>query len=169
MTDDMPHTLTDTLTEAIGVLTRREVEARILAPLIAALCARFGEDAVLPVVRETIIAIAREQGAALARANGDSADAFADTLCHWTRDNALEIEVIERGPTRLHFDVTRCRYAEMYRALGIEDLGALLSCNRDNALIEGFNPAARLERAQTILGGAPRCTFRYEFPAPLED
>ncbi|MBC7157513.1 MAG: L-2-amino-thiazoline-4-carboxylic acid hydrolase, partial [Rhodobacteraceae bacterium] len=122
-----------------------------------------------PVVRDTIVAIAREQGAALAEANGDTADAFAGTLRHWTRDDALTIEVLEQGPTRLHFDVTRCRYAEMYRALGIADLGALLSCNRDNALIEGFNPGARLERAQTILGGAPCCTFRYEFPAPPDD
>lgn len=36
------------------------------------------------------------------------------------------------------FNVTRCRYAEFYRALGLAELGAVFSCNRDAALIEGF-------------------------------
>jgi hypothetical protein len=49
----------------------------------------------------------------------------------------------------------------MYRALGIPELGAILSCNRDAALIEGFNPAVQLERTQTLMGGATHCDFRY--------
>ena len=53
----------------------------------------------------------------------------------------------------------------MYRALGIPELGAVLSCNRDAALIEGFNPAIRLTRTQTIMQGAPCCDFRYAGPA----
>lgn len=159
MAEDLP----DRLTQTIGVLTRRETEARILAPLLRALIEEFGADKVLPVVKETIETLAREQGAALAAEHGDDAEAFLDTLQFWTRDGALEIEVLEQGGGRLHFDVTRCRYAEMYRALGIPELGAILSCNRDFALVEGFNPDARLTRDQTILGGAPRCTFRYDF------
>ena len=66
----------------------------------------------------------------------------------------------------MDFNVTRCRYAELYRALGIAHLGAKLSCNRDFALIEGFNPKASLERQQTIMAGASCCTFRYRFPEP---
>jgi hypothetical protein len=50
----------------------------------------------------------------------------------------------------------------MYRALGVPELGALLSCNRDAALIEGFNPAVKLTRTQTIMNGASFCDFRYE-------
>ncbi len=34
----------DTLNEAIGVLTRREVEARVLAPVIECLGDEFGRD-----------------------------------------------------------------------------------------------------------------------------
>jgi hypothetical protein len=49
----------------------------------------------------------------------------------------------------------------MYHALGIMELGGLLSCNRDYALIEGFNPEVRLRRTQTIMDGAPFCDFRY--------
>ena len=147
---------------AVGVLTRREIEARILAPVVDALGRRFGRDEVMAIVRDVIVGIAREQGRALAEARGDSSLAgFAGALEPWTRDGALEIEVLEQTEARLSFDVTRCRYAEMYRALGIPELGAVLSCNRDAALIEGFNPKATLERSETIMQGAARCPFRY--------
>lgn len=151
---------------AVGVLTRREIEARILAPVVDALGARFGRDEVVAVVREVIVNLAREQGRAMAAARGDnSLTAFAGTLEPWTRDDALRMEVHEQSDARLSFDVTRCRYAELYRALGIPELGAVLSCNRDAALIEGFNPDVRFARTQTIMQGAPCCDFRYNRPS----
>jgi hypothetical protein len=86
---------------------------------------------------------------------------FHDALERWTANDALRLTVHEMDETALSFDVTRCRYAEMYRALGIEELGAILSCNRDGALIEGFNPDVTLRRTQTLMGGATHCDFRY--------
>ncbi len=163
--DTAPDTPPDTLTQAIGVLTRREVEARILAPLVDALCREFDRDRVLDILRETIVGLARDQGAQLARQFGRDGRGFRRSLEAWTRGGALEIEVLAEDDTRLDFDVRRCRYAEMYHALGIPELGRILSCNRDFALIEGFAPGARLTREQTILEGAPCCTFRYRFPA----
>ena len=67
----------------------------------------------------------------------------------------------EQTDERLSFDVTRCRYAEMYRTLGIPELGDVLSCNRDAALIEGFNAGVTLTRTGTIMQGASCCDFRY--------
>lgn len=160
MSDDFP----DTLTQTIGVLLRRETEARILAPIIDALAEEFDRDCVVAIVRDVVVNLAQKQGAALAAEYGAGPDAFLETLAFWTKDGALEIEVLEQSDTKLDFDVKRCRYAEMYRALGIEDLGATLSCNRDYAMVEGFNPDAKLTRDQTILGGAECCTFRYKFP-----
>jgi hypothetical protein len=151
----------------IGVLKRREIEARILLPVIEALGAEFGRERVLEIVRRTIIGIARQQGAALAeQMNGSGLTEFRDSLAVWTQDRALELDVLEQSEQRLAFNVTRCRYAEMYRALGIPELGALLSCNRDFALIEGFNPDVTLTRTQTIMGGASFCDFRYERETP---
>ncbi|MCB0091490.1 MAG: hypothetical protein KDE54_26550, partial [Caldilineaceae bacterium] len=60
----------DTLNERIGVLTRREAEARILKPIIDALGEAFGREAVLDVVRRTIIQVAQEQGDQLAENMG---------------------------------------------------------------------------------------------------
>ncbi len=158
---------------AVGVLTRREIEARILAPVIDALGARFGRDEVVAVVREVIGGLAREQGRAMAEARDDaSLTSFAGTLGPWQQDGAMQLRVIAQAPGQFDFDVTRCRYAEMYQALGIPELGEVLSCQRDGALIEGFNPEVTLERTQTIMQGAPYCNFRYRVggdPATRDD
>ena len=152
----------DTLNARIGVLTRREVEARLLAPLVDALSGAFGREQVVAVLRDAIIRIAQEQGAHLAQSmGGDSLNEFAASLKFWTQDNALEIDVLAQDGERFDFNVTRCRYAELYRSLGIPELGAVLSCNRDWALIQGFNDDIKLERTQTIMGGAACCDFRY--------
>ena len=69
--------------------------------------------------------------------------------------------MLEQSDQRFSFNVTRCRYAELYRGLGIPELGAVLSCNRDFSLIEGFNSQVTLTRTQTIMEGAPFCDFRF--------
>ena len=107
--------------------------------------------------------LSRTQGAELSKKYGSGVDSFLETLQFWTQDGALEIDVLEKNEKKLDFDVTRCKYAEMYNALGIQDLGALLSCNRDAAMIEGFNPKASLYRKTTIMSGGKCCTFRYTF------
>jgi len=155
-------TPSDNLNAKIGVLTRRDVEARILSPVIEALGESFGRDQVLSVVRSTIVKIAREQGADLSNLMGNnSLQHFSETLQFWTRDDALKIEEIEASEDVLSFNVTRCCYAELYDSLGIRDIGTIFSCARDFALIEGFNPDVTLTRTQTIMEGAPFCDFRY--------
>ncbi len=147
---------------AIGVLKRREIEARILAPMLEAMMEEFGKERVLEIARETIICIARQQGEELTRRlNGNDLERFAGSLDDWKKDDAMQTEMLEQTEDKLFFNVVRCRYAEMYRDLGIPELGALLSCNRDAALIEGFNPNVSLARTQTIMQGASFCDFRY--------
>ncbi len=146
----------------IGVLKRREIEARILAPLLEALGREFGRERMLAVARDVIIRIAREQGDQLAQAvGGRTLGQFAGALDLWKKDDALQIAVLEQSEQRFSFNVTRCRYAELYQALGIPELGAVLSCNRDFSLIEGFNPEVKLTRTQTIMEGAAFCDFRF--------
>lgn len=145
----------------VGVLRRRETEARIVAPLLERLADEYGEG-VYEVARGVVVDVARRQGAALAeRVGGDSLPEFAVGLGAWSADGALETDVVELNDAAFAFDVTRCRYAEMYRSSGLEDLGASLSCDRDGALIEGFNPNVEFERTQTNMSGADRCDFRF--------
>ncbi len=146
----------------IGVLKRREIEARIVAPLLQALGREFGRERVLDMAAAVIEGAAREQGEELAVAvGGRTLVHFAKSWEAWARDGALQIDILERTEDRLSFNVTRCRYAEMYRALGVSELGALLSCNRDFALVQGFNREVTLRRTQTIMDGYAFCDFRY--------
>jgi L-2-amino-thiazoline-4-carboxylic acid hydrolase len=147
----------------LPLLDQRELEARIVGPLIRAFAAELGQERALEVVRDVIAGLARESGAELAQALGErTLDAFARSLGRWCENGALEIDILEQTPGELSFNVTRCRYAEMYRALGMAELGSSLSCQRDFALAEGFNPAIQLTRTQTIMGGAAYCDFRFQ-------
>lgn len=146
----------------LPLLQQREIEARVVGPVVRAFAEEVGHDRAVEVVAGVIRRLAREGGADLARALGESSlEAFARSLDRWREGGALEIDILEQSPERLSFNVTRCRYAEMYRALGLADLGASLSCQRDFALAQGFNPEIALTRTQTIMEGAPFCDFRF--------
>ena len=80
----------------------------------------------------------------------------------WTANNALETETLMMEEKRYDYNVTRCRYAEMYRELDMQDLGFIVSCGRDFNFPAGFNKNMKLTRTQTIMQGASHCDFRYE-------
>ena len=153
----------------LPLLEQREIEARIVGPLVRAFEKEIGQERTLTIVAEVIRGLARESGADLARLLGEQTlEAFAQSLDRWRENGALELDLLEQSPTRLAFNVTRCRYAEMYRALGLADLGASLSCQRDFTLAQGFNPAIELTRTQTIMEGAPFCDFRFRLAESSE-
>lgn len=150
----------------LTLLQQREIEARIVGPIIQAVRAELGEEKTLALLRRVISELARQSGANLAAQLGEATlTAFSGSLDRWKEGGALEFELLERTEERLSFNVTRCRYAEMYRALGLADLGSSLSCQRDFSLIEGFNPTIHLTRTQTLMEGAPCCNFRFEGPS----
>ncbi|AQZ53658.1 L-2-amino-thiazoline-4-carboxylic acid hydrolase [Martelella mediterranea] len=147
----------------IPIIEQRRIEANVLASVYQELKARRGEGEARSVIGDAVTRAAIRQGESFAGELDHPAD-FADfsaILPNWTAGGALEMTVLEAGPETLSFNVTRCRYAEMYRAMGLGDIGDLLSCNRDGAFCEGFNPKMKLRRTQTIMSGASHCDFRY--------
>jgi hypothetical protein len=146
----------------IGILTRREIEARIAGPLIKAFMKETGEERGLEIVEEVIVSLAKESGALLREfVGGDGLEDFAKGMGLWSQDDAVAFDIVEMTAEKITMNVTRCRYAEMYKELGMEDLGFTLSCGRDFAMVEGFNPEIKLERTQTIMEGADHCDFRF--------
>lgn len=148
----------------VPVLVKRRLQAEVIGPLFAAMVAEIGREGAEAILDRAVRTAAISEGEGFRAAIGDTDDvvgAFVDLFELWTRGGALEIEVLEASPDRFDFNVTRCRYAEMYREMGLGDIGHLMSCNRDAAFVEGFDPDLRLERDQTIMKGAPCCTFRY--------
>jgi hypothetical protein len=146
----------------LSLLRQREIEARILKPVVDAMAAEFGREAVLRNLAQTIRQLAREHGESLAMQEGRSdMEAFRNVVSLWRRDNALELTVLQSDDRRYDFNVTRCRFAEMYRRLDMQDLGPILSCSRDECLCSGFNAKLTLTRTHTIMEGADHCDFRF--------
>jgi len=158
----MSSSTSQTPSPALTLLQRREIEAKIVGPLIRGFAAEIGSEKAIEIVRRVIVNLAHEAGANLASELGEaSLAAFARGLDRWKEGGALEIDILEQSEDRLDFNVTRCKYAEMYRALGLADFGGSLSCQRDFALIDGFNPSITLQRTQTLMEGASHCDFRF--------
>ena len=151
--------------EGLSMLDKRKIEAEILKEVYETLKASHGEAVARQTVSESVRRSAIEQARQFAAAapGGTSLKAFQDVMPLWTKGGALEIEVKEQTDTTFTFNVTRCRYAETYKAMGLGEIGALLSCNRDGAFCEGYDPKLKLERSQTIMGGASHCDFKYRY------
>jgi hypothetical protein len=149
-------------TDQVPLLTRRRIEAGIAAPLIRAFAQELGAEAALRIAGAVVADLARQAGTQLREVvGGDQLADLARGVLGWSRDGALELTVQEHSPCCFAMTVTRCRFAEMYRELGLADLGYVLSCARDFALAEGFNPGIRLERTRTLMEGADGCDFRF--------
>lgn len=147
----------------LGILARRTIEAEIIAPIYEEMREAIGEERAREVLRKAIRRAAVAAGAGMARAagGGGGLEGFKAVFPLWTKDDALEVEVLRDEPGVFDFNVTRCRYAETYRAMGLGTIGDVLSCDRDGAFCEGFDPRIELTRTRTIMGGASHCDFRY--------
>lgn len=156
----------------IPIIQRRRIEAELIKEIYETLVERFGREAAAEVISRSIrrSAIAQARQFAEKEPAGTNLETFADLYKHWTAEDALTIDVKRRDATVLEFDVKRCRYAEMYRDMGLGDIGHLLSCNRDGAFCEGYDPAIKFSRTQTLMQGATHCDFRYRYePKAKED
>ena len=125
------------------VIERRRMEALVLGHVIRAVQEEFGEEQTNELVRKVMVGIATEQGRELAeRVKGENLQEFADGKGAWRKNGALETNEIEKNPDRYEFDVTRCRYAEMYHEIGYGDLGGGVF------LMEFFGKFCRLFRGR---------------------
>lgn len=155
------------MSDPLPLLQQREIEAGVIAPLYRAFAAEVGEARAREILAGVIRELARQSGCAAAEAvGGNDLPHLRQAIERWRAGGALELTVLRDDAEALEFDVTRCRYAEMYRRLGLEDLGPILSCGRDGAMIEGFNPAVEFRRTRTLMEGATHCDFRYRNTSP---
>jgi hypothetical protein len=147
------------------MLERRRIEAAILKHVYDTLKASHGEAVARRTLADAVRRSSVEQAAEFAAKVGGqtSMQTFIDRQELWTRGGTLEREVLEQSDTKYRFNVTRCRYAEMYRDMGLGEIGHLLSCQRDGTFCEGYDKRLSLKRTQTIMQGASHCDFDYTY------
>jgi len=152
---------------AIPLIKQRKIEAQMAVALIDRYAAALGRPRAIALARESIQALAQKAGRQMADQRGThSLKELARVVQEvWAREEALQIAFHSTTPDQLAFDVHRCRYAELYETLGIRDMGVHLSCCRDAAFAQGFNPAIQMRRTRTIMEGAATCDFRFMLPS----
>ncbi|MFO0802562.1 MAG: L-2-amino-thiazoline-4-carboxylic acid hydrolase [Gemmataceae bacterium] len=143
-------------------MEQREIEAAAIAPLYRAFAGEVGEERARAILADTVGELARQAGCSAAAAvGGNSLEHLKQAVERWKAGGALELTVVRHDADALEFNVTRCRFAEMYRRLGLADLGPILSCSRDARMVEGFNPGLGFTRTRTLMEGAEHCDFRF--------
>jgi hypothetical protein len=150
----------------ISLLDKTRIQAQVLVPVLRALRAELGKDQADAIVKQAL----RDWSKQLFAAIGDSIDGSPRRKWKAIQDvfgevsgREVEIEILRHDKEALDIDVTRCRFAEFFRELGEPDLGALLICEADFDIASVGKGEVSLDRAQTIMRGAPSCTFRYKF------
>lgn len=154
------------MTDALPILTQRRIEAAFAKGIYDEMKAELGDETAKRILTNAVIKLAKQTAAEMAKdapGGQPSLDSFRGIQPRWTAEDALRIDVVKSTDDELHFNVTRCRYAEMYRSMGLAELGAVLSCNRDGAFCEGYSPHLKLQRTQTLMAGATHCDFRYRW------
>jgi L-2-amino-thiazoline-4-carboxylic acid hydrolase len=150
----------------VSLLDKTRIQAQVLVPVLRALRAELGRDKADAIVKRALRDWSRELFASI----GDGIDGgprrkWATVQSAWNEvsEREAEFEILRHDKEALDIDVTRRRFAEFFRALGEPELGALLICEADFDVAAVGGGAVSLERAQTIMKGAPSCTFRYKF------
>jgi hypothetical protein len=148
---------------SVPVIEQARIQAQVLVPLVKALQAELGEQRANALVRRALGDVYRRHGEAFRRAKQENnlGSFMASAFATYARDDALDYRVTEQSADAFAVDVTGCRYAEFYQALGEPELGFLLVCTADFPTAEGFGPDIALTRTQTIMQGASHCDFRY--------
>ncbi len=146
----------------IPLLQQREIEIKVLGPIVRAFAAEIGKEKTYDIVRRTMQSISLEQGAAISKECGSGLENLkAKCISKWNAGGELEKITYEDSADTLRFDVTRCEFANLYKELGYGDIGALISCDRDAAFLEGFDSGLELIRKKTLMAGDSICDFCY--------
>jgi len=151
---------------SLSLLDKTRIQAQVLVPVLRTLRTELGKERADAIARQAL----RDWSKALFAAVGKSVDgsprrkwAAMQTALTELTEREVTVEMHRHDKEALEFDVTHCRFAEFFRALGEPELGALLICATDFDIVAAGGSEVSLTREQTLMQGAPSCTFRYTF------
>ena len=151
----------------LSLLDEVKLQAAVILPVLRSLRAEIGKDKADRIVGDSLRQWARDLYHRIGEAKPGTPREKWDAV--WAEDmrprigDAVDRDMLKDDGTVREYNVTRCTYAEFFRDLGEPELGALLVCKTDFDIAATGEGEVSLERAQTIMQGAPSCTFRYKF------
>ena len=163
MTDLLDDYLVD---RDLSLLDKTRIQAQVLVPVLHALRAELGKEKAKALVTQALRDWSKQLFAAIARdIDGSPRHKWAaiQKVFGDVSGREVELDVLRHDAEAMDIDVTHCRFAEFFRALGEPGLGSLLICAADVDIAAVGGGEVTLERDQTLMLGAPSCTFRYRF------
>ena len=150
----------------LSLLDKTRIQAQVMVPVLRALRAGLGKERADAIVTQALRDWSKQLFAGIAQGIEGGPrrkwkaiqDVFGEVS-----GREVAFDILRHDKEALDIDVTRCRFADFFRALGEPELGALLICAADFDIAAAGEGEVSLEREQTIMQGAPSCTFRYSF------
>lgn len=150
----------------LSLLNKTRVQAQVLVPVLRALRSELGKERADAIVRQALRGWSKNLFAAISDSiEGRPRRKWAALQAAWAQISEPHVtaEIRRHDKEAFDVDITLCRFAEFFRALDEPELGALLICEADFDVAAAGNGEVSLTRDQTIMRGAPSCTFRYKF------
>lgn len=148
----------------IPMLARRRIEAEILKHVHDMLKKTHGVDVAGKIIADAVRKSSMPQAAEFATKSWrQHLDAdVRRSSGPLDRRRRVGNRTSRSRPRRATSSASRAgRYAEMYREMGLGEIGHLLSCQRGATFCEGYDKRLKLRRTQTIMQGASHCDFDY--------
>ena len=122
------------VTPEVSFLDKTRIQAQVLVPVLRALRAELGKDKADAIVKQALRDWSRQVFAGIGEGIEGSARrkwATVQSAYNMVSSPGVEFEMLRHDQEAMDFDVTRCPFAEFFRALGEPELGALLICETD--------------------------------------
>lgn len=120
---------------------------QVLIPCVQTRREKLGENAMREVLDATIRKLAADDGAAWAETYGQTTASLRTVAQELWAGSGSESD------DHLDFNVTHCQCAEFYKELGLSDIGYRVHCNRDHAMVVGFDGELELSRRRHARSG----------------
>src|SRR6266478_6406579 len=118
----------------LSLLDKTRIQAQVLVPVLRALRSKLGKENADAVVKQALRDWSKQLFAAIADGVDGSPGrkwAAMHTAMAEITEHDVTVEMRRHDKEALEFDITHCRFAEFFRALGEPELGALLVCEAD--------------------------------------
>jgi hypothetical protein len=150
----------------LSLIDKTRIQAQVLVPVLRALRSELGSEKADAIVKQALRGWSKQLFAAVGDGiEGGPRRKWAALQAAWAKisEPHVTVEIRRHDKEAFDVDITQCRFAEFFRALGEPELGALLVCEPDFDVAAAGSGEVSLTRDQTIMQGAPSCTFRYKF------
>ncbi|WP_319781283.1 L-2-amino-thiazoline-4-carboxylic acid hydrolase [Maridesulfovibrio sp.] len=149
--------------QPVSQISRRLIEAELYGELYETISKKIGKEQALQLITENLQNSARKAGQLFAASVATpNLEHFATAVEVWKKGDAIEIGNISLNDNELTIKVTKCRYQESYREMGLpEELCTLLSCSRDEPFAKGYSEKLSMTRETTLAEGGDCCPFKF--------